>query len=169
MKPRVIVRAVFAWNAVLGGRFIAIYLSERAHLADSLIGSILAAQVGITSLLSGYCGKFADDWERNNPRHGRVQVIRIGILMGLILFMIEIMGNRLYLGLNTDENALIFFWLNLFLRIGYAFAVALTQPVLDGLILAHLKRQEHTCTGHNVIDSQEYGKERVHGKRTFLR
>ena len=101
----------------------------------------------------------ADEWERQNPCHGRLNVIRIGILLGLGLSIVEGLGNR-YLMRTADEGALILFWWNLSLRSGYAIAVALTQPVLDGLILAHLKRE-----GQNTaVGSEEYGRERVHGK-----
>lgn len=165
MKPRVIVCALYAWNATLGGRFVAIYLSDQAFLSDSSIGTILAIQVAIASLLAGPCGKVADDWERCNPLNGRLNVIRIGILFGLSLSILEGLGNRYLTGEAFGEESkqlkIIFLWNFLLRSFGYAIAIACTQPIMDGVILAHLKNEMQNT---HVVGIEDYGKERLHGK-----
>ena len=153
------------------------YLSLRPipNLSDSAIGIIIAVQVAISSLLGGLCGNIADEWERQNPNHGRLNILKIGIIWGVACFITEIIGNN-YIASNDDfvannttigsesEYRPIFYWWNLCLRSGYAVSVALTMPVLDGEILAHLKRESSGGNGNGNIGSEEYGKERVHGE-----
>ena len=165
IRPRVIVCAMFSLNAAIGGRFMAPYLSLRPvpNLSDSSIGIIIAVQVAISSLLGGLCGNIADEWERQNPNHGRLNILKIGIIWGVACFITEIIGNN-YIASNfantSEQDHPIFYWWNLCLRSGYAVSVALTMPVLDGEILAHLKRESG---GNGNVGSEEYGKERVHG------
>ena len=157
MKPRFIYFSLFTWNAVTAGRFVAPYLSERSNLNDSSIGTILAIQIALSALLGGFGGELADRWERRSPRHGRLNVIRIGIVLGTLLCIIEGWVINIYTRDGGNRAGGILFLWNLLLRSGYSIAVALTQPVLDGLALAHLKRDGNGTT-------EDYGRERMYGK-----
>lgn len=158
MRPRVIYCAAFTWYASTGGRFEAPYLQRYLPLSSS-IGTILACQTAIISFLGGFGGRLADDWERRNPHQGRMDVLKLGIFLGVFFSIIEGLGNVFIpTGRSTHSiflNRSLIFWWNLVLRSGYAVAFALTAPVLDGLTVAHLKQ------GGGGAES--YGKERLHG------
>lgn len=133
----------------------------RRSLPDSSsIGTILACQMVITSLLGGSGGKLADEWERKNPFHGRLNVMRVGIFLGMFLSVLEGVGNRVIARSKVFDMDIfggsILFWWNLLLRSGYAISVVLTGPVIDGLVLSHLKNEGNHST-------EGYGKERLHG------
>lgn len=164
VRPGLIFSALYTWNASTGGRFLAPYL--RKSLPDSSsIGTILACQMAITSILGGSGGRLADKWEKQKPFHGRLNVMRLGIFLGMCVSLLEGTGNKLLSSSNSSWDKVvsldilggsILFWWNLFLRSGYAVAVVLTGPVIDGLVLTHLKNEGNHST-------EGYGRERLHG------
>merc|ERR550539_831769 len=185
MRPAAIYGAVFVWNAVTGGRFIAPYLQIAHHLTySSLIGIIIASQFFITSLFSGWGGNIADSLERRYPSKGRINVLVGGITLGTCVSLIEstdfvsrmisfdfmlpftMKDNRESGGKNLGNDFYgylpLFLW-HLCFRVVYAVAVSLTSPVLDGLTLAHLKREagKHGTTYKH--EGNKYGRERLHG------
>eukprot|EP00557_Chaetoceros_sp_GSL56_P002731 CAMPEP_0176499666 /NCGR_PEP_ID=MMETSP0200_2-20121128/13061_1 /TAXON_ID=947934 /ORGANISM="Chaetoceros sp., Strain GSL56" /LENGTH=482 /DNA_ID=CAMNT_0017898125 /DNA_START=157 /DNA_END=1605 /DNA_ORIENTATION=+ len=166
VRPGLIFCALYAWNASTGGRFLAPYL--RRSLPDSSsIGAIISCQMMITSILGGSGGRLADKWERKNPYRGRLNVMRLGIFLGMCVSLLEGIGNYSLLSSSSSTTSnigsleilggCISFWWNLLLRSGYSISVAFTGPVIDGLVLSHLKNEgnNHSTDG--------YGRERLHG------
>lgn len=175
MRPAILYCVLFTWNAITGGRFIAPYLSEYAHLSNSQIGLSFSIPFLAIALTSGMGGHLADKWERISPLHGRIQVLRVGIAWGALVTIVEGVGNKYAYTLYQftykyipDDHALSFdfylFWWNLFMRCGYATSYALTNPVLDGLTIAHLKCIGGGSSDNHDENTRRYGKERLHGK-----
>lgn len=161
VRPGLIFCALYTWNASTGGRFLAPYLGKSLPDSSS-IGTILACQMMITSILGGLGGKLADKWERQKPFHGRLNVMRLGIFLGMCITLLEGTGNKV---ISSSTNNIVSyhvwggsirFWWNLLLRSCYAIAVVLTGPVIDGLVLTHLKNEGNHST-------EGYGRERLHG------
>eukprot|EP01083_Nonionella_stella_P078495 214871_1 len=157
------------------------------HLTNSSIGSIIAIQFFITSILSGWGGNFADSMERLYPLRGRVCVLIFGITLGTSTFLLEstdyivkfyeltlssliesdseLVGGDVVKDEKEEGNRaypILFMW-HLWWRIIYAVAVALTSPVLDGLTLAHLKRDAAMAGTSHEHEGNKYGRERLHG------
>ncbi len=154
MRPTILFCTLFAWYACTGGRFIALYLANVAHLPDSYIGTVLSVQMILISLLGGLCGSVADEFERRRPYHGRIDMLRMGIMFGTAVTIIEGIGNLYF------TNTVSLFWWNFWFRSCYALAMASTSPVLDGLAVADLKR-----FGSGEDSTRRYGQERLHGKK----
>ena len=163
MRPAAIYSATFVWNAITGGRFIAPYLHIAHHLKDSKsIGTIIATQFFVSSLLSGWGGQIADSMERSYPLKGRIIVLVAGMTLGAFAFSIESADDYFFPLLNRLG---LFMW-HLYWRMVYSIAVALTGPVLDGLTLAHLKRERQESRLSSSLHNGKYdwyGRERLHG------
>jgi len=184
MRPASLYCAIFVWNAITGGRFIAAYFYNVYNLSNSEIGTIIAFQFFISSLVSGWGGHVADSMERQHPLKGRIITLAVGLTLGTSTFLIENMSFTAKLpslsfivydstkesgagdhdGKEQYETASLFLFLwHLFWRNMYAVSNALVAPVLDGLTLAHLKR-EATMNGTSYqIEENKYGRERLHG------
>lgn len=182
MRPAAIYCALFIWNAITGGRFLAPYLQIEHHISESsLVGIIIAVQFLISSLLSGWGGRIADKMESKYPLVGRILILSCGIAIGTSVFLIESTGkDSNYLDCrytssaddiqnqvvavenDLDQIKCAFIW-HLCWRITYALSVALTAPVLDGLTLAHLKREATECNTTCEMEQYKYGRERLHG------
>lgn len=174
MRPAILYCAIFTWNAITGGRFIAPYLAENAHLSNSQIGLSFSIPFAAIALTSGMAGHLADEWERKTPHHGRIQVLRLGIAWGTLVTIVEGVGNKYAYSwcqyayrYFPDEHELSFhffiFWWNLFMRCCYAISYAFTNPVLDGLTIAHLKCEGGGRSYDHDENTRRYGKERLHG------
>ena len=169
MRPAILFSVIFTWNAITGGRFLALYLKEYAKLSDFSIGIILSIQMSLTAILGGYGGMYADSLERKHPHSGRARVLSYGLLMGTFAFLVEnfdVKAFQLCKRIADETNfgagskdVFRFVWHLLFRSI-YAGSVALITPVLDGLALANLKRRNNNET----TTSRSYGRERLHGK-----
>lgn len=185
MRPAPIYCALFVWNSATGGRFIAPYLHIAHHLNNSFyVGSIISFQFFTTSMLSGWGGQKADFLERKYPLFGRIYVLVGGITLGTLAFLMESMDNAIdffqaldlfdiigadgeIMSGSTTENRgdirLVLFSWHFFWRIIYAISIALTAPVLDGLTIAHLKREANTNGSSYKFEGNKYGRERLHG------
>ena len=158
MRPAVIYSTIFVWNATTGGRFIAPYLLIAHHLKNSSsVGKIIATQFFIASLLSGWGGKIADSMERSYPIKGRTIVLAVGVSLGTCASLIETADFII------PMNSLALFLWHLHWRIIYSIAVALTGPVLDGLTLAHLKKEQEEIERLHGAKHDGYGRERLYG------
>lgn len=161
MRPAAIYSSMFVWNAITGGRFIAPYLHVAHHLKNSTsIGTIIATQFFVASLLSGWGGQIADSMERAHPLKGRIIVLVAGMTLGACSFSIE-SADYFFPSLNRLG---LFMW-HLYWRMVYSIAAALTGPVLDGLTLAHLKREREENRSSSLQNGKYdwYGRERLHG------
>jgi len=150
-RPRLLYSAAFAWLAVTGGRFLAPFLKHEAHFSDTLVGSVLAAQYAVFSVLGSAGGSWADARERRHSNKGRAQVMFTGVVLGSASFLLH--GTSLVVPsvavFATTE------W-HFFLRILWACSLSLVMPVLDGMTLAHLEKAPG-------MDQSDYGKERLYG------
>ncbi len=135
-------------------------------------------------MLSGWGGQKADEMERKYPLFGRIYVMVGGITLGTFAFLMESMDNVIdffqvldlfdiigadgeIMSGSTTENRgdirLVLFLWHFFWRIIYAISIALTAPVLDGLTIAHLKREANTNGLSYKFEGNKYGRERLHG------
>lgn len=141
---------------------MASYLNVAHHLNNSSsVGKIIATQFFVTSILSGWGGQIADSMERSYPLKGRIMVLAAGLSLGTFAFLLE--GEDFVIP--RDNNLGLFMW-HLNWRMVYSIAAALTGPVLDGLTLAHLKKEREAHNDerlHNNAQNDGYGRERLHG------
>ena len=184
MRPGAIYCTVFIWNSTTGGRFIAPYLQIAHHLDNaSYVGAIIAIQFFTTSILSGWGGNMADNMERKFPMKGRIYVLICGITSGTISFLMENIDNyisdfverfrgfevigdedqRSFVREEGNLHLLILFVWHFFWRQMYAISIALTAPVLDGLTIAHLKKEAISNGTSYVTEENKFGRERLHG------
>ncbi len=191
MRPAILYCAIFVWNAITSGRFIAAQFHNMHHLSNSAIGSIIAFQFFTSSLVSGWGGNFADKMERLFPLRGRIQVLVLGLTLGTCGFLIESMvspvGYQSFHSLwffvedtsggsssssssskeagkrEQDKTMLGPFLWHLGWRTAYAVSNTLVAPVLDGLTLAHLKRESTMNGATSPVEENKYGRERLHG------
>ncbi len=151
VRPRLLYIAAFAWLSVTGGRFLAPFLQHQAGYSDALVGSVLACQTAVSSLLGSAGGAWADARQVLYPNKGRAQVMLAGVALGSLAFF-------------SHGAGLIFATIQLFqtiqwhfgLRILWACSLSLIMPVLDGMTLAHLQKTPG-------MDPADYGKERLFG------
>ena len=154
IRPRLLYIAAFAWLSVTGGRFLAPFLEHQANFSDaSLVGSVLACQTAVSSLLGSAGGSWADARQVLYPNKGRAQVMFVGVAIGSAAFLSH--GAGILFGSDAIPLFESMEW-HFVLRIAWACSCSLVMPVLDGLTLAHLK----TTPGRNPAD---YGKERLYG------
>lgn len=150
-RPRLLYSAAFAWLAITGGRFLAPFLEHEAHYSDALVGTVLAAQSALSSVLGSVGGSWADARERHFANKGRAQVMFTGVVVGSVSFLLH-------------GSSLVFPSVTLFsstewhfgLRIIWACSLSLIMPVLDGMTLAYLEKTPG-------VDPSDYGKERLYG------
>lgn len=153
-RPRLLYIASFAWLAVTGGRFMAPFLEHQANYSDTLVGTALASQYAVYSLLGSVGGSWADSLELQFPNRGRAQVMFIGAALGSTSFLLHGMS----LVFPTRQIFSSIEW-HFGLRILWACSLAMVMPVLDGMTLAHLEKT-------NGMDPSDYGKERLYGEDT---
>jgi MFS family permease len=104
--------------------------------------------------MAPFYGSYADARERQFPHHGRSQVLLLGVIVGTLCFWLH--GVHY---LFVDDNAkqwLDSFGYHVVVQCLYATCFAIMFPVLDGIALEYLQRQ-------NGSDSMDYGKERLYG------
>ena len=155
-RPRLLYSAAFAWLAVTGGRFLAPFLEHEADYSDSLVGTVLAAQYAVYSILGSVGGSWADSRERQYPNRGRAQVMFAGVVLGSTSFVLH--------GMCHVVPSVSLFSSNVFhfvLRMLWACALSLVMPVIDGMTLAHLEKAVE-------MDPSDYGKERLYGTTILL-
>ena len=163
-RPRILYCALFVWNTVTCGKFIAPLLQTLSpKFTDSLIGTTLSIQYAIVALFAGFGGSLADRAERKFSHwgHGRLLVIAGSILLGTFAFL----GHAIpeYLGISDHENTThksndvdyVLLW-HILMRFIYAISMAISAPALDGLALAHLERMDGAS-------QEDFGKERMYG------
>lgn len=97
---------------------------------------------------SSISGVYADTLEIKYPGRGRSIVIAIGVTSSTIAFLLHGMQHIVSIPLFTEP------WWHITLQILYGISIALVFPVLDGLTIDFLERQDQR---------QNYGKERLHG------
>jgi Na+/melibiose symporter-like transporter len=148
-RPRVLYYSLFSWMAITGGRFLAPFLEHEANMSDANIGLTLSAQYAILSVFAPYYGRLADSQERKYPHYGRGRVLIAGITFGTIAFHLH--------GVNFVWDLPIFhsLYYHFVVQILYALNFAIMFPVLDGMTLDYLQRENG--------DAMDYGKERLHG------
>lgn len=154
-RPRLLYSAAFAWLAVTGGRFLAPFLEHEANFSLTIVGSVLAAQYAVFSVLGSAGGSWADSRERQYPNIGRAQVMLTGVIMGSATFLLHGMCHvfpSVSLFSSTEWHFL--------LRLIWACSLSLVMPVMDGMSLAHLEKAPGT-------DQSDYGKERLYGTQSF--
>lgn len=65
-RPRLLYSALFTWNTITGGKFIAPFLQDLspALFTDGVVGMTLAVQYAIVAVFAGYGGRWSDEEER---------------------------------------------------------------------------------------------------------
>lgn len=152
LRPRILYIAAFAWLAVTGGRFLAPFLEHEAKFSATKIGSVLAAQSAVSSLLGSIGGSWADAREQRFPNLGRAQVMFAGVVLGSTSFLLHgmhLLFPASFVFASTEWHFL--------LRILWACSSSLVMPTLDGITLAHLAKSPG-------MDQSDYGRERLYGQ-----
>jgi MFS family permease len=137
-------------------------------LSDAWIGTTLACQYAILSLLAPVYGHYADQQERKRPHWGRAKVLIWGIAIGTVFFCMHGIHRLMPTGGGTKQqqhsvlvsggetSTTYSIAYHLIVQCGYAVCFSIMFPVLDGLAVDYLQQQ---LDG----DSMDYGKERLFG------
>jgi MFS family permease len=88
-RPRALYLSIFCWVSVAGGRFLALFLENVAHLSGTQISLVLALQQLVLAAPSPCAASLADARERTLPRRGRVQVMACGFGLGTVAFLLH--------------------------------------------------------------------------------
>lgn len=182
-RPRLLYSALFAWNTVTTGKFIAPFLEYLApnKFGDGVVGMTLAAQYAIVACFAGWGGRLADlhekrclqeyqqrhnsahDSRNNNHSHiksGGDNSGSWGIGRLKVLSFSVLLGTCAVLGHTIPSQYTIFIryelaW-HIAMRCIYALSLAIMAPCIDGLALAHLD-----CI--DDASQADFGKERMYG------
>mmetsp|Transcript_8963 Transcript_8963/g.13070 ORF Transcript_8963/g.13070 Transcript_8963/m.13070 type:complete len:471 (-) Transcript_8963:29-1441(-) len=152
MRPRHLYFAIFTWLVFSGGRFTAPFLTNVAHLSDTLTGLALALQTMSLSLFSSIGGAVADHLEKKYPHRGRAMTIVSGLGLSTSAFMLH--GAVVHIFQKNSTSKLVMSC-HIFLRVIYSIGLSFAMPVLDGLTLSRLVEQGSK--------KEDFGKERLYG------
>jgi len=135
MRPRWLYIGIFSWMAVVGGRFLAIFMESHLGWNTDEIGSVLAAAQGV-GLLTKACwsGTTADRWELNYPGYGHAMMMVGGIIFGTLALF------------GHDLIPLEWWEIHVLFRLLYAFGLAMIFPAMDGMCLEYLTTKSITTT-----------------------
>jgi len=136
------------WISITGGRFLAPLLQD-VGLTDPQIGLCLALSTIVQSVCSSVFGMWADKCERLYPSLGRAVVLSAGITMASLVFVAEGVLSLSTKNSSSSNNEK-FVLGHVILRCIYAVSTSMVFPVLDGLTLDFLSRQ-------NVIETSTNG------------
>lgn len=157
MRPRIIYLGVYTWAAATGGKFTAPFLQylSTEFNNDAKIGAALALQCLTIALFASWGGSLADYYERKTKAWGlgHVKVLAVSVSLGSCTILLHALPDADLFPMPRVESFL-FPWHTL-VRVIYALFLSIVVPTLDGLTLAHLKREGGT--------SADYGKERMYG------
>jgi MFS family permease len=149
-RPRALYWTAFCWVSVSGGRFLALFLENVAHLSGTEIGLILALQQLVMTALAPWVTSLADARERARPGKGRAHVVAGGIVLGTAAFLLHALVSHT--------------WMHMALQVVYAAAGCLIWPVLDGITIGHLSSDGNdNDDGNDGGRQDEYGRERLFG------
>lgn len=137
-RPRFLYAAVFTWMTVTAGCFLSPFL-KHVGLSRPEIGVALSLARLVDMVGNGTAGAWADHRERVRPKHGRAEVIAIGIIGASLSTLCHGWARRS--------------WQHIVLRSIYAGFASLISVVLDGMTIDYLGPKRMA----------EYGKERLHG------
>lgn len=174
-RPRILYSAIFVWNTVTCGKFIAPLLQELSpKFTDSVIGVTLSFQYGIVATLAGFGGSLADSIERRSSKwgHGRLLVLASSIMLGTLAFIGHALpgyleyheeASSIHFGKYSWDNVLL--W-HVLMRFAYAVSMSICAPALDGLTLAHLeiiKDGAQSEFGVSCVDILLKFRQKIHG------
>jgi len=143
--------AVFAWISVTSGRFLSLFLKEEASLHDAQIGMLLAIHQAMSVASSSIVSTWADSMEQKYPGRGRSRFLIIGVSIGGFVFLLH-GAKRVFPNILFLDSIM---WYS-FLRIVLSGSSSFIFPVMDGMCLDFLKRE-------NGSSPKDYGKERLYG------
>ena len=167
MRPGYLYFTIFVWLVSTGGRYTAPFLQDIANMEDTIIGIVLAVHVLVSSILGAYGAVYADRLEERYSGHGRILVLLGGIICSTLAF--ELHGLiRLLVSANGDGNdtAMIGNVLHVTARIVFAGFSSMIFPVLDGITLSFLKKEQFRRSNDGSAASSSsvsYGQERLFG------
>ena len=166
-KPRALYAAVFCWNTMTGGRFLAPFLEQHLHVSLPIIGALLAVQTTVLTIGGSLVGPWADRREVQYPGTGRAQCVALGIGLGgaaclLHAWVVPPEDGDTSTAADDDSESSSFSspimtstMLHFLLRILYAASSCAVGPVLDAMTLTYLDEQGRS--------RDDYGPERLWG------
>jgi MFS family permease len=136
-RPRFLYAVFSIWSSITAGCFLSPFL-EHVGLEESQIGLALSLARLFEMLGSAFAGSWADRRESLYPKHGRAQVMALGIVGGSAATLCHAYMNRA--------------WQHIALRCLYSGFGSMVLVVLDGTTIEYLGDEK-----------ADYGKERLHG------